>query len=252
MASEKVDKATTLLRGVSSADADLAIGHVSRIRFVQHDPLVADGAPGLRERAEHSTGDGRLEVVRTLEDGSFVVVHGQDGFSGGGEVFFAVFRFDDGLIVEQWRFSAPVAPPNESGHTQIDGPTEPSGGQDADGVKAVVRDYYETVHIGGRHDLIGRYMSGERQVRHEPGVRDGVSAFERDLAVLTRSRTIDEIVLLAGQGDLVFVAAKGTHEGEPCAYIDLYRVEADKLVEHWGFPQAIPSREASRNANGML
>ena len=59
--------------------------------------------------------------------------------------------------------------------------------------------------------------------------------------MLTRSRTIDDIVLLAGQGDLVFIAARGTHEGEPCAYIDLYRVEAGKLVEHWVFPQPIPS-----------
>ena len=61
----------------------------------------------------------------------------------------------------------------------------------------------------------------------------------------TRTRTIDAIVLLVGQGDLVFIAARGTHAGEPCAYIDLYRVEAGKLVEHWGFPQAIPRQEAS-------
>ncbi len=70
--------------------------------------------------------------------------------------------------------------------------------------------------------------------------------------VLTRSRTIDKIVLFVGQGDLVFIAARGTHEGEPCAYIDLYRVEVGKLVEHWGFPQAVPPREASKNDNGML
>ena len=127
-----------------------------------------------------------------------------------------------------------------------------TGAGDAGEAKAVVRDCHETVHIGGRHDRIGRYVAGERQVRHESGVRDGVAAFERDLAVLTGSRTIDEIVLLIGQGDLVFIAARGTHEGEPCASVDLYRVEGDKLVEHWGFPQPMPSRMASMNRNGML
>jgi hypothetical protein len=45
-------------------------------------------------------------------------------------------------------------------------------------------------------------------------------------------RTIDEIKFLLGQADLVFIAAKGTHEGEPCLYIDLYRVEDEKIVEH--------------------
>ncbi len=250
MALNNAEKAAALLRGVSSGDADLATRDVSPDGFVQHDPAVADGVDGLREQAARPAGG--LEIARLIEDGPFVVAHGRSGVGDEGEVFFAVFRFENGLLVEHWRFAAPAAPPNEDGHTQTDGPNGFMGGQDADRNKAVVRDYYETVHIGGRHDRIKDYMSGDLQIRHEPGVRDGVAAFERDLAVLTRSRTIDEIVLFAGQGDLVFIAARGTHDGEPCVYLDLYRVEAGRLVEHWGFPQAIPTREASRNGNGLL
>jgi len=59
----------------------------------------------------------------------------------------------------------------------------------------------------------------------------------RDVEVLMQHRTIDEIELLLGQGDFAFLAAKGTHEGKPCVYIDLYRVENEKVVEHWGFPE---------------
>lgn len=252
MVSDNGEKARSLLRGLSSGDADLATRNVSPDRFVQHDPAVADGVAGLRERAGRRTGDGDLSIARILEDGPLVVVHGRDGAGNDGEVFFAVFRFADGAIIEHWRFAAPAAPPNRSGHTQTDGPGEPDGRQDTAEARALVRNYYETVHIGRRHDRIGRYMSGDRQIRHEPGTRDGVAAFERDLAVLSRSRTIDEIVLLAGQHDLVFIAARGTHEGEPCAYLDLYRVEAGRLVEHWGFPQPVPPRTAWRNNNGML
>jgi predicted SnoaL-like aldol condensation-catalyzing enzyme len=65
-------------------------------------------------------------------------------------------------------------------------------------------------------------------------------------------RSIDELKFLLGQGDFVFIAAKGTHESEPCAYIDLYRVEDEKIVEHWGFPEKIPPREECKNNNGML
>jgi predicted SnoaL-like aldol condensation-catalyzing enzyme len=50
----------------------------------------------------------------------------------------------------------------------------------------------------------------------------------------------------------VFIAAKGTHEGEPCVYIDLYRVKDEKIVEHWGFPEMVPPREQWKNNNGML
>ncbi|RYB01763.1 nuclear transport factor 2 family protein [Lichenibacterium ramalinae] len=252
MAATNIEKATALLRAVASGDADLAIRHVSPDGFVQHDPLIADGPAGLCAQASRATGDDRPDIVRVLEDGPFVVVHGWTGVGDEGEVFFAVFRFADGLLVEHWRFAAPVAPPNASGHSQTDGPTESDGNQDTDRTKALVRDYYETVHLGGQHDRIYRYMADGKQIRHEPGVRDGVAAFTLDLAVLVRSKTIDAIVLFAGQGDLVFIAARGTHDGEPCAYIDLYRVAAGKLVEHWGFPQAIPPREAWMNSNGLI
>ncbi len=127
MASNNVEKVMALLRGVSSGDADLATRDVSPDGFVQHDPLVADGVVGLRAQASRSAGDGSLEIIRVLQDGPFVVAHGRDGADDGGEVFFAVFRFENGLLVEHWRFAAPAAPPNESGHTQTDGTTEPDG-----------------------------------------------------------------------------------------------------------------------------
>ncbi len=250
MASDIVEKATGLLRGLASGDRELATRHVSPEGFVQHDPMVADGVDGLREQAGRPSG--QLEIVRVLEDGPFVVAHGRYGTGDEGHVFFAVFRFANGFLVEHWRFSTLLAPLNRSGHTQTDGPTKPDRGQDTDRSKAVLRDYYQTVHVGGQHDRISDYMADDLQIRHEPGVQDGVAAFRQDLAMLTRSRTIDDIVLLLGQGDVVFIAARGTHEGEPCAYIDLYRVEAGKLVEHWGFPQAIPSLAQSENGNGML
>ena len=66
------------------------------------------------------------------------------------------------------------------------------------------------------------------------------------------SRTIDKIVLLPGQADFVFTEAKGTREGRPYAYVDLYRVDDWKLVEHWGFPEEMPPPEDCRNSNGML
>ena len=65
-------------------------------------------------------------------------------------------------------------------------------------------------------------------------------------------RTIDEVKLLLGQGDFIFIAAKGTHEGDHCLYIDLYRVEDEKLVEHWGFPESVPPQAELKNNNGIL
>ncbi len=246
-----VDKARTFIEGLATRDPDLAASHIHASAYLEHDPSVADGVAGLKEHVSRLPEAVHLEVIRAFEDGAYVFTQSQ-GELLGRNVFFDVFRFDEGLIVEHWTFGTQGAPPNRSGHTQADGPTEPKELANTEVNKAIVREYYENVHLGGNHDRIRRYMSGERQTRHEPGVEDGVTAFERDLAILVRNRTIDRIGLLLGQGDFVFLVAEGTHETRPCVYVDLYRVEAGKLVEHWGFPEEIPARQAWKNGNGMV
>ncbi|MGH6716255.1 MAG: hypothetical protein ACREDC_08730 [Bradyrhizobium sp.] len=212
---------------------------------------MADGAFGLIEYIERLQKGSDLEVLRALEDGRYVVTQAQSGASGE-RVLFDVFKLENDLIVEHWAFSAEMGPPNKSGHTQADGPTVPNPDEDGEKNKSIVREYYDAVHLAGDHSKIRGYFSGDHCVRHEPGVADGVAVFIRDLKVLTQNRTIDEIRLLLAQGDFVFLAAKGTVEGRACAYIDLYRVEAGKIVEHWGFPEEVPPQRESRNGNGML
>jgi predicted SnoaL-like aldol condensation-catalyzing enzyme len=144
------------------------------------------------------------------------------------------------------------APPNQSGHTQTDGPTAATLSADPEKNKSIVREYYETIHVSGDHSKIPQYFSGDHCIRHEPGVRDGVENFKRDLEDLVKHRSIDEIKFVFGQGDFVFLAARGSHGSEPCVYIDLYRVEDGKIAERWGFPEKIPPEEEWKNNNGML
>ena len=252
MSKSNVEKVLAVFAGISAGDVNLATEYIDHARFVQHNPYAADGVEGLMQFIRQAPRDQlQLTVVRALQDGPYVVTqaHGQ---RSGRNVFFDIFRFEDGLVVEHWAFSTMNAPPNESGHTQTDGPTETKHLDDTEKNKALLRTYYETFHIGGDHRRSDRYFAGDRMIRHEPGVHDGVAHFLRDVAVLMQHRTIDAIRFLLGQGDFVFIAAKGTHEGEACVYIDLYRVENDKIVEHWGFPEKVPSQMQQKNENRLL
>jgi predicted SnoaL-like aldol condensation-catalyzing enzyme len=192
-----------------------------------------------------------VTVVRAFQDGSYVFTQAK-GQRSGRNVFFDIFRFEDGLVVEHWAFSAMDAPPNRSGHTQTDGPTEAKLLENTEKNKTIVREYYENIHVSGDHSKIQHYFSGDHCIRHEPGVRDGVTAFKRDLAELVKDRSIDEVKFVLGQGDFVFIAAKGSHKNVPCVYIDLYRVEHEKIAERWGFPEEIPPQAEWKNNNGML
>ena len=246
-----IEKVLALFEASASLDADLAAKDIDPQKYKEHHPAVADGVAGFCEHIGRLPREDHRKVVRVFADGPYVFTQADGQLLEQG-TSFDVFRFEDGRIVEHWGFSAPSAPPNESGHTQTDGPTQTNPAEDTEKNKAILRDYYQTAHIARDHGDIRRYFAGDLQIRHEPGVRDGVAAFLYDVAILMRHRTIDEIRLLLGERDFVFVAAMGTVESEPCAYIDLYRLAGGKLVEHWGFPEKLPPRAEWKNNNGPL
>ena len=252
MAKTDIEKALAIFHGISAGDVDLATQHIDHQRFVQHNPYATDGVEGLTQFIKQSPrAQLQLTVVRAFQDGPYVVTQSK-GQRSGRNVFFDIFRFENGLVVEHWAFSTMDAPRNQSGHTQTDGPTEAKLSADTEKNKSLIREYYETIHVTGHHSKIPQYFSGDHCIRHEPGVHDGVAAFKRDLEELTKHRSIDEIKFVLGQGDFVFIAAKGSHESAPCLYIDLYRVEDRKIVERWGFPEELPSHEELKNNNGVL
>ena len=252
MATNEIEKVSTVFAGISAGDVSLATKYIDHKRFVQHNPYAADGVEGLTQFISQSPRDQlQVTVVRAFQDGPYVVTQAK-GQRSGRNIFFDIFRFEDGLVVEHWAFSTMDAPPNPSGHTQIDGPTEAKHLEDTEKNKSLLRTYYKTFHLRGDHSRSEQYFAGDLMIRHEPGVRDSVAEFMHDVEILMQHRTIDEIKFLLGQGDFVFIAAKGTHEGEPCVYIDLYRVEDEKIVEHWGFPETVPPQAQWKNNNGML
>jgi predicted SnoaL-like aldol condensation-catalyzing enzyme len=242
MVMTEITKVLTFFRGLDARDLDLAARHINPVRFVQHVASATEGFDKLMEQiSRYFNKDHRLRVIRNFQDGPYVVTQAE-GSVFGQNVFFDVFRFEEGAIVERWAFSDKAAPPNPSGHTQNDGPVEAKADQDTEKNKSLVRGYYEVVHIEGQHDRIPIYI-WESCIRHEPGVRDGMAAFIRDVEAATRrgklSRSIDKIELLLGQGDFVFITASGSIEGEPCTFVDLYRVSDGTIVEHWGFPEKL-------------
>jgi predicted SnoaL-like aldol condensation-catalyzing enzyme len=151
MTTSNIEKVLTVFRGIAGRDPDLTTKYMNPAEYKQHNPHVADGVEGLREYIRQFPRENHhLKVVRTFEDGPYVFAQ-EEGLILGQSVFFDLFRFEDGLIVEHCVFSAKGAPPNQSGHTQTDGPTEAKLSEDTEKNKSIVREYYETIHISGDH-----------------------------------------------------------------------------------------------------
>ncbi len=87
---------------------------------------------GLTRFIEQSPRDQlQLTVVRVLQDDPYVFTQAT-GKRSGKNIFFDVFRSEEDLVVEHWAFSTEEAPANRSGHTQLDGPTEPRHPEDTE------------------------------------------------------------------------------------------------------------------------
>jgi predicted SnoaL-like aldol condensation-catalyzing enzyme len=142
-----METALTYFQGISSQDPEMATRYMDPARYIEHNPHARDGVVGVKEYVARIAADHPdMKVIRAYEDGPYVIIQADGNIQGDG-TFFDVFLFEDGLIVEHWAFSAKAGPPNKSGHTQVDGPTEARHDEDTEQNKSLVRDYYQAFHI---------------------------------------------------------------------------------------------------------
>ena len=55
-----------------------------------------------------------------------------------------------------------------------------------------------------------------------------------------------------GSGDFVLVVSEGAFGGKETSYYDLFRIENNKLVEHWDILETIPPKDQWKNQNGKF
>lgn len=75
--------------------------------YTQHNPLVADGAEGLKGIIEYLRAnfpESHSEIKKAFVDGDYVVLHVHSMRTPGdrGRAIFDLFKLEDGKIVEHW------------------------------------------------------------------------------------------------------------------------------------------------------
>ncbi|MBB3810753.1 nuclear transport factor 2 family protein [Pseudochelatococcus contaminans] len=222
--------------------------------FIEHSPLVKDGLSGLRELVE-SRPDLRHEAVRMLADGDLVAIHGR--FTGLDEhplVGFDIYRVKDGKIVEHWDGLVPEAVPNESGRTQLDGPTDP-GDADKEANRAFIAEYFTRTLIEGNYDGFDRYAAGENFKQHSPDIADGVVAVK---AFLNKLRDDDQGLVYdcvhrtVAEGKFVLTHSEGSIGGTRHAYFELWYVEDGRLTEMWDAITPVPADNEALHPHGIF
>jgi predicted SnoaL-like aldol condensation-catalyzing enzyme len=175
----------------------------------------------------------------------------------GPKVGFDVFRFENGQIVEHWDNLQELVGKNPSGRTQLDGPTEIRDLDKTEQNKALVADFVDTILINGDMAKLGQFIdAGEgKYLQHNPAIADDLSGLGKalsDLANAGMPLIYKANHKILGEGNFVLAISEGTFMNQHVAFYDLFRVENNKLVEHWDAIQNIPAQNEWKNTNGKF
>lgn len=249
------DKAIALLNSFNTGDT-APIAYINPDKYIQHNLDVADGLAGFGAIMQNAPPQGfSANVKRAFADGDYVVLHTEYDFFGP-KAGFDVFRFEDGLIVEHWDNLTDVTPPNPSGRTQFDGATQITDLEKTEQNKETVKGFITDVLMNGRSEKTTDYINPEKYLQHNSAVADGLDGLGAVLKYFAENGLVMEyskVHKVLGQGNFVLAMSEGKFgAGEHVAYYDLFRLEDDKIVEHWDVIQPIPAQSEWKNTNGKF
>ncbi len=250
---QRLENAKNLyLEAIRDGNAADAINKYSGERYTQHSTPVRDGREGFIEffLDFHRRNPVReIEIVRGFEDGPFVFLHVVQNLNNGEFRYVTadIFETDaDAKMVEHWDIIAEMADETVSGHTQVDGPTEPADLDKTNANKAHVIRFLNDVLKNGEYDKLTDYISPTSYTQHNPEIGDGLEGlggFVEALAEEGSSMVYEEIHRVIGCGSFVAALSKMRLGGAEMAVIDLFRVEDGLIVEHWDVMEEISPRE---------
>ena len=245
------EKAAAINKAVETANHTV-INQLVREDYIQHTPAVADGKKGLLgllSKIEYQEIPApTINNVRTFEDGEFVVLH-HDVYWPKRKAMIEIFRFQDGLAAEHWSGVMDHPEKTANGHSMVDGATTITDKAKTEKNKVLVKSFVESILIKGEFDKILTYYHPDI-TQHNPFIDNTVDGLIRGVQELQKqgiNLQIEKIHHVFGEGNFVLVLSEGKFGGKHTAFFDLFRVENDKVVEHWDVLQEVPEKMAHNN-----
>lgn len=250
----KKAKVVALLKSIETGDTK-PVSYVNAERYTQHNLSVEDGLEGFGKALAALNGTGRVNTVRVLQDGDYVVAHTDYEFFGP-KVGFDIFRFEKGKIVEHWdNLQTKPEGTNPSGRTMLDGTTTIKDRKKTKANKRLVQSFVEDILRDGKMDKIGEYIVSNHYIQHNPAIADGLDGLGAALEAMAKqgiTMRYDRIHKVLGEGNFVLVVSEGAFAGKPTSFYDLFRVENGKIVEHWDTIEEILPNAEHKHGNGKF
>lgn len=244
-----------LLKSIETGE-QAPVGYINAEKYIQHNLNVGDGLAGFGAVLQQlPKGSAKVNTVRVLQDGDFVITHTEYDFFGP-KIGFDIFRFGHGKIVEHWdNLQQTPAQANPSGHTMTDGDKTIKDLEKTAANKKLVADFVDDVLVNGKLENLASYFDGDHYIQHNPAIADGLSGLGAALKYLAEqgvTMKYNRVHQVLGEGNFVLVISEGEFAGKWTSFYDLFRVQNGKIAEHWDTMEAIPPRQDWKNQNGKF
>ncbi|MBN1968454.1 MAG: nuclear transport factor 2 family protein [Candidatus Delongbacteria bacterium] len=248
------EKASELLKAIETG-AHEPIAYINAEKYIQHNQNVADGLAGFGAILQMlPSGSAKVKTVRLLQDGDYVIAHTDYNFFGP-KIGFDIFKFENGKIVEHWDNLQEKVETTVSGRTMVDGKVKITDLSLTETNRKLVTNMLNDVFLGAAPEKITEYISTEKYIQHNPGVKDGLAGLSEALQQLVEAgmpMVYKKVHKVFAEGNFVMSVSEGVFLKKEVAFYDLFRVENGKVVEHWDVVEnLIPDSEA-KNGNGKF
>ncbi|WP_419870177.1 nuclear transport factor 2 family protein [Chryseobacterium sp. CT-SW4] len=250
------EKAQLVLKSLETGDVSIANKYINATTYIQHNLDAADGRDSFIALLNSLKGS-NLKVItsRTFEDkeNNIVFLHTKyENLFGQTFIAFDAFRFDsNNTIVEHWDNLQEEQPLNPSNHSMIDGATQVKDLNKTESNRAIVKGFVNDVLIGGDFSVLENYISSTQYIQHNPWIADGIQGLQNGASILARYDIL-EVKKVWAEGNFVLVGSNITYENEPAVVYDLFRLENNKIVEHWDVLEMTPPQSQWQNNNGKF
>lgn len=255
MTTKRKQAICALLKGIETGE-ESAVAVVNRDRYIQHNPQTQEGGEGLAALFKRlSKSSPRVNIVRIFSDDDYVFGHTEYDFDTS-RIGFEIFRFEGDLTVEHWDNIQPRKGPNSSGHNMVEGPTVATDLDKTENNREVVRTFLDEVLINRQLEKLEHFVDAECYTEHNPVISDDLSMLRAALSEPGSNNRFgikyNKTHRILAEGSFVLAVSEGFIDGVHSSFFDLFRVDSDKIVEHWDTTEAIPPRGEWKNDNGKF
>jgi predicted SnoaL-like aldol condensation-catalyzing enzyme/truncated hemoglobin YjbI len=247
---------TAINRAVQEGDAE-TVASLVKENYIQHTPVVPDGRKGLvgfvTKIKKKELPAPQIKNIRAMEDGEYIILH-HDVSWPGKKAMFEIFRMEDGLAAEHWSGIMDQPDKTVSGHSMLDGATMIKDRANTQKNKDLAKSFVEIVLINGQFDKILDFYHPDI-IQHNPFFDNTVPGLIKGVQELQKkgiTLQIQKIQQVFGEGNLALVCSEGLFSGKHTAFFDLFRMENNKIVEHWDVLQEIPNAHSQAHTNGFF